>query len=93
MKIEVLYFADFKDIIGKDKEIYELNDSSLKDFVNLLFNKYPSIKDLIWEDYTDNIKRSVKIAINDEIVFSEKLLNIKLSEGDRLAFILPISGG
>ena len=93
MKIEVLYFADIKDIIGKDNEIYELNNSSLKDFVNLLLHKYPLIKDLIWEEYKDNIKRSVKIAINDEIVFSEKLLNIELSEGDRLAFILPISGG
>jgi MoaD family protein len=92
MKIEVLYFADIKDITGKDKEIYEVNQN-LKDLIELMFNKYNSIKKLLWEDNKNTLKKSIRIAINDEIVSNNDLLNLNLSEGDKLAFLLPLSGG
>ena len=92
MKVEVLYFADLKDITGKDKEICEINDN-LKNLIDLLFNKYKLIKKSIWDENSDYLKNSVRLAINDEIVNHQNLLTHPLSDGDRVAFLLPLSGG
>ncbi len=92
MKIEVLYFADLKDIAGLDKEIFEIN-RDLKDLINKITEKYPAIKSLIIEDNTEDMKKSIQIAINDEIVKNNESLSLPLSEGDRLALLLPLSGG
>ena len=93
MKVEVLYFAELKEITGKDKESFSLNDSKLLELINALFIKYDSIKKLIWEENKNNLKKNVSIVLNDEIVNHNNKLSIKLSEGDKIAFLLPISGG
>jgi len=93
LAIEVLYFADFKDITGKDKENFSLNNSNLLELVNVLFEKYNLIKELIWDNQANKLKTNVSIAINDEIAKNLDHLSIVLSDGDRVAFLLPISGG
>ena len=92
MKIEVLYFAEFKDITGKEKEVCDIKDN-LKDLLDLLFNKYNPVKKLLWDETSNYFKNSIRLAINDEITNQEDLLNIPLSDGDRVAFLLPLSGG
>ena len=92
MNIEVLYFADFKDIVGKDKEICNI-ENNLKDLIDLLIDKYQPIKKLIWDEKINNFKSSIKLAINDKLIIQENLLKLPLSEGDRVAFLMPLSGG
>lgn len=93
MNVEVLYFAEFKDITGKDKEICEINNN-LQDLIDLLFNKYHPVKKLLWDDNLNYLKNSIRIAINDEFVINQNdLLTIHLSDGDRIVFLLPLSGG
>ncbi|MHA1726006.1 MAG: MoaD/ThiS family protein [Promethearchaeota archaeon] len=94
MKIEVLYFADFKDITGKDREILEIrNDNSLKGIIELLMEKYPMIEKLLWNNDTQNFNESVSIILNHESLSSNISLASSLSDGDKIAFLLPISGG
>ena len=93
MKVEILYFAELKEITGKDKESFSLNDSKLLELINALFIKYDSIKKLIWEENKKKLKKNVSIVLNDEIVNHNNKLSIKLSEGDKIAFLLPLSGG
>ncbi len=93
MKVQVLYFADLKDITGKDKESFALNNNKLIDVVDLLFEKYQAIKKLIWNENNSSLKEIISIAINDRIVHEKEKLSIDLSEGDRIAFLLPVSGG
>lgn len=93
MDIELLYFAEFKDITGKEKENFNLNNSNLIELIDQLFLKYNSIKKLIWDEQANNLKKYVSIAVNGEMAKSKNKLLTKLSDGDKIAFLLPISGG
>ena len=93
MKIEVLYFADLKDITEKDKENFVINNNKLIEIVDLLVEKYHMIKDLIWNEKSSSLKNIISVAINDIVIHKKDKLSIELSEGDRIAFLLPASGG
>jgi MoaD family protein len=93
LKVEVLYFAELKEITGKDKESFNLNHSELLELINALFKKYNSVKKLIWDENKNKLKKNVSFVLNDEIVNQSNKLSIELSEGDKIAFLLPISGG
>lgn len=96
MLIEVLYFAELKDITKKPKESFNLPISSIKELLALLFEKYDSLRNLIWDGVSDNIRTTISIAINDRLLphmDNEDKLSLSLSDGDKIAFLLPISGG
>jgi len=92
MKVEMLYFADFKDITGKTREFLELDDNTLIDLNSKIFNKYIPIKNLIWDD-EKSLKRNVSIVINDQLVKEKNAEKLKLKDGDKVAFLLPFAGG
>lgn len=93
MKVTVLYFADFKDIAGLDKENYDLDKNELIDLINLIFEKYSLFKSLIWDAINQTLKTTISIAINDKLIKKKDILSIKLSDGDKIALLLPFSGG
>ncbi|MFX1387642.1 MAG: MoaD/ThiS family protein [Promethearchaeota archaeon] len=93
MKVQVLYFADFKDITGKDKEYFDLKKNGLIELVYLLLEKYELFKNLIWDEENQSLKSIISLAVNDNLVNKKKQLSLSFSEGDRVAFLLPVSGG
>lgn len=93
MVVEILFFADLKDITGKEKENFNLSESNLSNLLTELFKKYSDIKELIWNDKDNNLKNNVSVAINDEIINGKNIESKSLSDGDKIAFLLPISGG
>ncbi len=93
MKVQVLYFADFKDITGKDNEDFELNNKNLTELVNLLLEKYEPLKSLIWDENNRSLKSIISLAVNDNLIKKKNQLSVSLNDGDRIAFLLPISGG
>ncbi len=92
MIVEVLYFAEFKEITLKEKEIFEINDN-LEDLLNLLFKKYESLRNLIWDEKTQKIHDLVSIIINNQAIHEKDPSSINLKEEDTIAFLLPVSGG
>ena len=93
MKVEMLYFADFKDITGKAREFLELDDNTINELNSKIFNKYNPIKNLLWDDEIKSLKRNVSIVINDQIVNEKNAGKLKLKDGDKIAFLLPFAGG
>lgn len=94
MIVEVLYFAEFKDITGKEKEKFELSDNHLKDLVSLLFKKYGNrIHNLIWDENIQKIHNLISIIINNQPIHEKDPSIINLSDGDTIAFLMPVSGG
>ncbi|MFX1394269.1 MAG: MoaD/ThiS family protein [Promethearchaeota archaeon] len=93
MKVQVLYFADFKDITGKDKEYFELYNNGLPELINLLLEKYEPFKSLIWDEKNRSLKSIISLAVNDNLVNKKEQQSIYLSEGDKVVFLLPVSGG
>jgi len=93
LRVKVLYFAEMKDITGKNKELFELSEGKITELLRLLFKKYPSIKQLIWNDTSLNIKSSISISINNTILEKNRIESRELIDNDRIAFLLPFSGG
>ena len=93
MAVSVLYFAELKEATKKDEESFALENSNVKELINLLFEKYNSLKNIIWDDNSKNLRSNVSIALNDTIVQNDDKLSLSLSSGDKIAFLLPMSGG
>ncbi len=92
MDVEVLYFAEFKDITGNEREIFNLSDSTLDELLNQLFEKY-DLKHLIWDDKNQVIHSLISIIINNQAIHEKNPSLINLKDGDTIAFLLPVSGG
>lgn len=92
MIVEVLYFAEFKDITSKEKEKFEINEN-LEDLLDLLFKKYESLRNLIWDEKTQKIHSLISIIINNQAINEKDPLKINLKDGNTIAFLLPVSGG
>jgi len=93
MKVEILYFADFKDITGKERELIELEDNTVAGLTSKIFSKYNPIKNLIWDDEIKNLKENISIVINDKLITDKNKGKMKLIDGDKVAFLLPFAGG
>ncbi len=93
MKVEILYFADFKDITGKDREFLELDEKTVNGLTLKIFSKYNPIKNLIWDNEIKNLKGNISIVINDKLITDKNKGKIELIDGDKVAFLLPFAGG
>ena len=94
MIVEVLYFAEFKDITGKEKEKFELSNNQLKYLIELLITKYKlPLQNLLWDENTQSISNLISIIINNQALLQENPLLAQINDGDVITFLLPVSGG
>jgi molybdopterin converting factor small subunit len=93
MKVEILYFADFKDITGKDREFLDLDEKTIVGLTSKIFSMYNPIKNLIWDNEIKNLKGNISIVINDKLFTGKNKGKIELIDGDKVAFLLPFAGG
>ena len=93
MKVEILYFANFKDITGKDREFFELKENTIEGLTSKILSKYNPIKNLIWDEKIKNLKGNISIVINDKLITDKIKGKMKLRDGDKVAFLLPFAGG
>ncbi len=94
MIVEVLYFAEFKDITGKEKEEFELSNNQLKNLIELLLTKYKMpLRNLLWDENTQNVSSLISIIINNQALLHEDPLLAQIHDRDVIAFLTPVSGG
>ena len=94
MIVEVLYFAEFKDITGKEKEKFELSNNQLTYLIELLITKYKlPLQNLLWDENTQSISNLISIIINNQALLQENPLLAQINDGDVITFLLPVSGG
>ncbi|MFX1325437.1 MAG: MoaD/ThiS family protein [Promethearchaeota archaeon] len=92
MIVEVLYFAEFKDITVKEKEKFNLSKDNLKELVDLLMGKY-DVANLIWDEKSQKLHNLISVIINNQPIHEKDPLLVKLKDGDIIAFLMPVSGG
>ncbi len=81
MRVTLLYFAVFKERIGRDREAFELaNGNRVQDLVDALAKQYPAIAAL---------RGRFRVAVNQEMVDDDHVI----AEGDEVALIPPVAGG
>ncbi len=81
MHVQVLFFGQLKDLIGRSSESLALKDrASLRDVVHHYSEKFPPILKLA---------SSLALSINQEYATQDAPLH----DGDEVAFLPPVSGG
>lgn len=82
--IKILYFARFRDTLGRGEETLALPDNitTVKELINSLSERGPQ-----WAE-TLNAATTL-IALNQEIIRADA----KLAHGDEVAFFPPVTGG
>ena len=93
MIINVLYFAELKDITNKENEKFELESRDMKELIDLIIKKYPGLQDLIWDQKTQKLRNNISTIINNQALHTINPLLKKLNDADTVAFLLPVSGG
>ncbi len=92
MLIEVLYFAEIKDITGKEKENFDV-ERNLEEILHKLFTKYKTLQTLLWDEKSQKIHSIISVIINNQSIHEKDPSLILLNEGNTVAFLLPVSGG
>ncbi len=81
MRVQVLYFAVFKERLARDHESVELADGKrVQDLVDVLAKIHPAVAAL---------RGKFRVAVNQELVGDEH----PLADGDEVALIPPVAGG
>src|SRR5687767_14775442 len=81
MKISVLYFAVFRERLGRDEDVIELPEgATVKNAIDALAAKHPAIAAL---------RGKFRCAVNQDFTDEERAL----ANGDELALIPPVAGG
>lgn len=81
MKVEVLYFAQIKEALGRATESIELEDNgTVADLSRLLTSR---------EEWAHIAPLPLSYAVNETFVTEDHALR----DGDRVALLTPVSGG
>jgi molybdopterin converting factor subunit 1 len=83
MKVNVLYFAISREVVGKSQEELQLEDgATTHKLLEQLLGAYPGLQ---------SVMKACVFAVNQEYVAPSQALTLK--DGDEVAIIPPLSGG
>ncbi|HET6386206.1 MAG TPA: MoaD/ThiS family protein [Armatimonadota bacterium] len=81
MRVHVYFFASHRDVVGTDQIDLDLSDGcNVAGVQSLLAERYPRLAPLLG---------CSRASVNEQYCGSDRLL----ADGDRIAFIPPVSGG
>jgi molybdopterin synthase sulfur carrier subunit len=82
MKVELLFFAAVRDLVGRDSEVIDLPDTveTIADLATFLAQHHPPL---------DGRLASVRFARNETFATNDEVL----ADGDVIALIPPVAGG
>jgi molybdopterin synthase sulfur carrier subunit len=92
MRIMVLAFANFREILGKEREMRLLESATVKDLLEELASARPAFRDAAFDD-TGALRDYVLLMVNKKRIDPTQDLSRPLQEGDELAIFPPLAGG
>jgi molybdopterin synthase sulfur carrier subunit len=92
MRITVLAFASFREILGKERVLLLKESATVKDLLEELAVARPAFKDAAFDD-TGALRDYVLLMVNRKRIDPTQDLSRQLEEGDELAVFPPLAGG
>jgi molybdopterin synthase sulfur carrier subunit len=92
MRIMVLAFASFREILGKERVLLLKESATVKDLLEELAVARPAFKDAAFDD-TGALRDYVLLMVNRKRIDPTQDLSRLLQEGDELAIFPPLAGG
>ncbi len=85
MQVKVLFFASFKELLGKESIEVTLNEQANVELLCESISQYGAE----WLELFGNPGSGLKVSINQEMA----ALTDDLKDGDEVAFFPPVTGG
>ncbi len=92
MRINVLAFANFREILGKEREMRLLEGATVRDLLDLLAADGQAFKEAAFDE-SGMLRDYVLLMVNKKRIDPAMDLSRKLEEGDELAIFPPLAGG
>ena len=92
MRIMVLAFASFREILGKERVLLLKESATVKDLLDDLAAARPAFKEAAFDD-TGALRDYVLLMVNRKRIDPTQDLSRPLQEGDELAVFPPLAGG
>ena len=92
MRVKVLAFAGFREILGREREVELSGDASVGDLLETLASDSPGFWEAAFEP-NGLLRDYVLLMVNRKRIDSEKDLSRILVDGDELAIFPPLAGG
>lgn len=92
MIIHIKAFGNFREILGKERDIQVKEGSMINDLLSALSSSNPRLKSAVFDE-SGQIRDYVVITKNREILDLPNGLSTELKEGDEVAILPPAVGG
>jgi len=92
MKIRIKTFAQIKDILGADSLIECQDDTSMRALLKALRERAGKSEDQLFSMDGD-LRSNLVLMLNGARIYEEDIDSLKLSEGDEVTLLSPVSGG
>jgi len=92
MRINVLAFANFREILGKEREMCLLEGATVRDLLDLLAADGQAFKEAAFDE-SGMLRDYVLLMVNKKRIDPVLDLSRQLQEGDELAIFPPLAGG
>jgi sulfur-carrier protein len=92
MRVKVLAFAGFREILGKEREVELKEAASVRELLDALASASPRFKEAAFEQ-SGALRDYVLLMVNRKRIDPEQDLARILAEGDELAVFPPLAGG
>ncbi len=92
MRVKVLAFAAFREILGREREVELPDEASVKELLEALASSSPRFREAAFEP-NGLLRDYVLLMVNRKRIDAENDLSRILADGDELAIFPPLAGG
>lgn len=91
MSIEVVFFANLREIVGKKK--IHASANSIGELLENILKEHEELEEEIFKSETRELKDFITILVNGERIELLDGMETKLNDGDRIVILPPAAGG
>ncbi len=92
MRVKVLAFAGFREILGRERVVEMQGSPSIRELLETLASGSPRFREAAFEP-SGILRDYVLLMVNRKRIDPEKDLSRILADGDELAIFPPLAGG
>ena len=92
ISLSLEFTKPFSDAVGKKELDYGFKGITVRDLLKELSLEYPKLRSMFYAD-AGTITEYLMVFVNSKPLSAFDGTSTKLSDGDRLVFIFPVSGG